>query len=146
MGRSLTRKQIALAAQAGELMFAAPQVVAHRMSRLMSGSPSAADKREFHRMGAEKAEAATEMWNEMAAQMARSANGAAATYAQAWWTAWMQFCFPWLAPGGRARFPAWGMTPNQMQHAAVDALGKGMAPVRRRAVANAKRLAKKRRR
>jgi hypothetical protein len=146
MARSLSAKQVALAAQAGELMFAVPQVVALRMGRMMAGSPSAADKRDFHRMGLEKGEAAAEMWNEMAAQMARSANSAAVTYAQAWWAAWVQLWFPWLAPGGRARFPLWGMTPNQLQHAAVDAWGKGLAPVRRRAVANAKRLGRKRRR
>ena len=145
MRRSTTGKQIALAAQAGELMFAAPQVIAHRMGRMMLGEAGARDRREFRRMGTEKAEAANEAFNNVAAQLARSAQGAASTYAQAWWRAWMQLYFPFLAPGGRARFPVWGMTPGQMHHAALDVMGQAMRPVHRRAVANAKRLSKPRR-
>lgn len=144
MARSLSGKQIALAAQAGEMMLAVPQVIAHRMGRMMMRHPGANDRRELHRMGMEKAEAANEAFTGVATQMARSAHGAATTYAQAWGRAWMQIFFPWMAPGGRARFPVWGMTPGQMHHAALDVMGKAVAPAHRRAVANAKRLAKRR--
>src|SRR6185436_5031371 len=102
MARSLSGKQIALAAQAGELMFAVPQVIAHRMSRMMVSHPDAGDRRELRRMGMEKAETATEAFNDVAAQLARSAQGATATYMQSWYRAWMQLFFPWLVPGGRA--------------------------------------------
>ena len=45
-----------LAAQAVELSLAAPQVVAQRVARISraGATPSAADRREFTRMGAEK--------------------------------------------------------------------------------------------
>ena len=145
MAHSLAAKQAALASQAFELMLAAPQVVAHRMTRIALGQPLASDRADFNRMGREKAEAATEMFNGMAAQALRTGNNAAASYAQAWWKAWMAFCFPLLHPGSRARFPVWGMTPGQMQHATLDVMGKAMVPVRRRTVANARRLAKRRR-
>ena len=143
MSRSLSAKQVSLAAQVGELMFAAPWVVAHRMARFASrpGPDSAAEMR---RMQAEKAEAAAESMTAMAMQASRSAQGAAASYMEAWGRAWMHAWFPWMSPGSRARFPAWGMTPSQVQHAAVDIASHGLAPVRRRAVANSRRLSKKR--
>lgn len=45
-----------LARQSAELAFAAPQVIAHRVSRMwMAGTaPSARDQHEFYTMGAEK--------------------------------------------------------------------------------------------
>ncbi len=142
MPRSISRKQVQLATQAYELMFAAPQVVAHRTTRMMLGQPRASDRRDFRRMGPEKAEAGAEMWNDIAMQVARSGQDAVASYLQAWCKAAMNFYFPWLTGAGQARFPAWGMTPSQWQHATLDVMGKGMAPLHRRTVANAKRLRK----
>ena len=103
------RSSSTLAAQSAALAVAVPQVVAHRLTRLaLAGpKPSARDRREFHRMGAEK----------IAALQLQAA--------QAMW-------FPWLVAG---RTQAWSG-----QRAARAILGRGLAPVRRKAVANAKRL------
>ena len=64
------RKTPPLARQAAELAVAVPQVIAHRLTRLaLAGpAPSARDRQEFRRMGAEKAAAFAESWNAMAQQ------------------------------------------------------------------------------
>jgi hypothetical protein len=61
------RKSRALATQVIDLGLAVPQVVAHRVARMaLAGlSPSMRDRREFHRMGAEKVAAFYESWNAM---------------------------------------------------------------------------------
>jgi hypothetical protein len=95
-----------------ELAGAVPQVVTHRVMRMLAAGPkpSARDQREFHRMGAEKVAAFMESWNAMGAQWMR------------WQTAmWLQWPTPLAMP--------W------MEMAAA-----GRSPVHRRAVANAKRL------
>ena len=117
------RSPSTLAAQSAALAVAVPQVVAHRLTRLaMAGpKPSARDRREFHRMGAEKIAAFQESWMAMAAESWRIQM----QVAQSLW-------FPWLAAG---RAPAW-----TSQRAARAILGRGLAPVRRKAVANARRL------
>lgn len=117
------RSSSTLAAQSAALAVAVPQVVAHRLTRLaLAGpKPSVRDRREFHRMGAEKIAAFQESWSAMAAEAWRIQLQAA----QAMW-------FPWLAAG---RTQAWSG-----QRAARAILGRGLAPVRRKAVANAKRL------
>lgn len=53
-----------LAAKSLELSWAAPQVVAQRVSRMMTAgpSPSARDQQEFYRMGNEKVVAFYESW------------------------------------------------------------------------------------
>lgn len=137
MARSIVSKQISLAAQAGELLFAVPQVIAQRMMQ-------PGNRGEMARMGSEKQDAARDVWYATASQMVRSGQAAGRDWLQAWWKAWMHFCFPWMANGRRAQFPAWGMTPLQLQHATLDVAGQGLAPVHRRAVANAKRLSKRR--
>ena len=60
-----------LARQAAELAVAVPQVIAHRLTRLARAgpAPSARDRQEFRRMGAEKAAAFAESWNAMATRM-----------------------------------------------------------------------------
>ena len=117
------RSSSTLAAQSAALAVAVPQVVAHRLTRLaLAGpKPSARDRREFHRMGAEKITAFQESWYAMAAESWRIQM----QVAQSFW-------FPWLAAGRARAWPA--------QRAARAILGRGLAPVRRRAVANARRL------
>jgi hypothetical protein len=107
-----SRRSKSLAAQTVDLGFAVPQVIAHRVARIMlaGGSPSARDRRELHRMGTEKILAANEAWNAMAVQAVLENQKLALSLMQSLWVPW------------------------------VRVLGKGMAPVRRRAVANAKRL------
>ena len=121
----------ALAAKAAELAFAVPQVMAHRIGRMVlaGANPSARDRREFTRMGSEKSAAFVESWIAMAT------------------TGWrMQVDFllslwgigfsPWLGRGGKRAVTGVGDT----QRAAAAILASGLAPVHRRAVANAKRL------
>jgi hypothetical protein len=63
------RRTKSFALQAAELAVAVPQVVAHRVTRTVTGgtSPPARDGKEFHhRVGAEKFAAFNESWNAMA--------------------------------------------------------------------------------
>ena len=125
-----------LAKKSAELAFATPQVVAHRMARMaMSGmTPSARDRQEFQRMGAEKVAAFMESWNAMALQTFRANQAIAASAFRAFWTPWALFS----PPSSRAA--------AQLQSAALGVLSKGLAPVHRKATANAKRLTRRKRR
>lgn len=114
--------------QATELAIAAPQVVAHRLSRMATAgfNPSAADRREFVEMGSEKVLAFSQGWMAMAAQMLRWQSG----LVQAMWGMW-------LKPGSSAPMAAlW----QQSSLAPWKALGAGLAPVHAKAVSNARRL------
>jgi len=113
----MSRHSRSLAAQAVSLSIAAPQVIAHRMLNMTH--------EEFHRMGAEKFAAFGESWTAMMLQGAFEAQQMAFSFMLAVW-------FPWLAPRHSAA--------RQFQNAALAIAGKGMAPVQRRAVANARRL------
>ena len=121
---------MSLALQSFELVAAVPQVIGHRVTRMaLAGlSPSARDRREFHRMGVEKVAATVEAWNGMAWQ--------AFTAYQRWaWSFTQSLWFPWAAPA-----PTMRSASRYWSDAALGILGKGMVPIRRRAVANAKRL------
>jgi hypothetical protein len=122
----------ALARKSSELAAAVPQIVAHRVTRMfMAGpTPSARDQTEFNRMIEEKHQAFSDAWSAMSAQ-AIVANQAL------FLTLWHTLCYPWL--GG-------GATPvaiaSQMHSAGLGVLNKGLTPVHRTAVANARRLAR----
>jgi len=124
------RSSSSIAAKAAELSIAVPQVVAHRVARMALAGPgvlSKRDRREFHMMGAEKLTAFSEAWNAMASQAVRAQQTLAAT--------WMSSMFsPWQA--GRLHLDA----PAQWQNAALGVIEKGLAPVHRKATANARRL------
>ena len=130
-----TRKSTSLAAQTVALGIAAPQVVAHRVARmaLAGSSPSARDRKEFQRMGTEKIAALNEAWAAMALEAFRANQQLTLSVMQSFW-------FPWIRPSARS-------AQRQLSNAALGILGKGTAPIRRRAVANARRLggAKRRR-
>ena len=79
-------------------------------------------------MGIEKIAAVNEAWTAMATQAFFENQKFALTFMPSLW-------FPWMRPT-----PTVKSVSRQLNRAAVDILGKGMAPVRRRAVANAKRL------
>lgn len=115
------------------LAVAVPQVVAHRVVRMaLAGSnPTARDRREFHLMGAEKVAAFYESWTAMYVQTLRIQLEAAASMLR-------YISFPWL----HGRPPIW-VSNMDVSRKALTVLGKGMAPVRRRAVANASRLRRK---
>jgi hypothetical protein len=118
-----------LATHAAELAFAAPQVVAHRVAQMAAAghAPSARDRREFHLMSEEKMAAFGESWFAMGAEVLR--------LQQAWATTMWHWC---LAPWAGAM--PWPPTQTQWQDALHGVLGRGLEPVHRRAMANAKRL------
>lgn len=132
----MPRRSKSLAAQTIELGFAVPQVIAHRATRMaMAGAtPSARDRKEIHRMSTEKMLAFNEAWTAMAKQAVLENQKLALSMMQSVW-------FPWLrtTPSARA-------TSQQLTNAMLGVLGKGMVPIRRRAVANAKRLGRAKRR
>jgi hypothetical protein len=131
MNKRKTPGRATLARQATELAMAVPQVVAHRVGRmaLAGAQPSARDRREFHRMGQEKVEAFAESWMAMAAQAWRLQFDFWLSALGLGWTPWLKRA----GPGAVEQVLA-------AQRAATAILGSGLAPVRRRAVANAKRL------
>ena len=122
------RKTPPLARQAAELAVAVPQVIAHRLARLaLAGpAPSARDRKEFRRMGAEKAAAFAESWNAMATQAFEANQTLALSFLRA-------FGSPTSAR------PSAPSATRQVGRAAMGIVQKGLAPVHRCAVANAKR-------
>jgi hypothetical protein len=125
------RKPSSLATKMAELALAVPQVVAHRVTRMaMAGqSPSDRDKKEFELMVAEKKVAFGESWTAMTTQAIRANQAMALSFFQSFWSP-------------RRRKPTAGAVTAQVQRAALGVLSKGIAPVHRKAVANAKRLAR----
>jgi hypothetical protein len=124
------RTSRSLATQAAELAFAVPQVVAHRVTRIALSGPklSPRDRKEFERMVAEKGTAFGESWNAMAAQAALAHQALSVSF------------FRSFLSVARGKRPSAAATAAQLHRAAVGVLGKGLAPVHRKAVANAKRL------
>ena len=125
------RPPASLSAKTAELALAVPQVVAHRLLRMAHAGPhlSARDRKEFARMVAEKHTAFGESWNAMALQALQSQRTFAAALALA------------ATPTRSTRAsPAAHALATQLQRATLAVIGKGLAPVHRRAVANAKRL------
>lgn len=114
-----SRSAAPLARQAGELAFAVPQVVAHRLTRMALAGPvpSARDRREFHGMMQEKVHAFWQSWFAMG------------------WAVLAATQKAWLAGLQGARVPL-------LDTQAV--LAHGLAPVHRKATANARRLARTR--
>jgi hypothetical protein len=121
--------------QATELAFATPQVVNRRVAQMIFAgpSPSTSDREEFKLMSDEKVEAFKESWAAMTTEVVlaqqRLAIGMTTSILKAAW-------FPWVAPQANDLFA------NQMGNATMGVLNKGMEPVRKRAVANARRLSR----
>jgi hypothetical protein len=124
------RKSKPFSTQAAELSFAVPQVVTHRLMRMALAGPvpNSRDSREFRRMGNEKTAAFFESWNAMFNHLLRAQFEFASSMIQSFW-------FPWMSMGISNPF-----SRSHMAKSVNDMLGKGLAPVHRRAVANAKRL------
>ena len=119
-----------LARHAIDIAIAAPQVIAARTARmaLAGATPSAKDRREFERMHAEKHDAFQDGWRAMWTESLRIQQRSALTLMGAWWMP--KSTFSKLT------------SPAALSRDALSILGKGIAPVRHKAVANAKRLAK----
>jgi hypothetical protein len=128
------RKRVSpsLALKAAELAVAVPQVVAHRLTRMALAGPtlSPRDRKEFERMVAEKKTAFTDSLTAMAWQTALAQQTLAASFLTS------------MLAASRGRRPSGMSAASQWHNAAVDVLGKGLAPVHRKAVANARRLAR----
>jgi hypothetical protein len=128
------RKSRVLAAQAVGLGFAVPQVLAHRVMRmaLTGSSPTRRDQKEFYLMGVEKVAAFYESWTAMMAEIFRA-------NVELWLTSARFF---WMHPPVTRRSSRAAAT--HFQRAAFAVLSEGVAPIHRRAVANAKRLSRRR--
>jgi len=124
-----SRKSMSL--KAAELAAAVPQVVAHRLTRLAMAGPtlSVRDRKEFQRMVAEKNAAFGEAWSAMGRQTLHAQQAMAVSL---WQSMWLP------ALGGKAPTAL----ATQMHRAALAIAGKGLGPVHRKAMANAKRLAR----
>jgi len=121
-------------AQVVLLGIAAPQVIAQRLARMAiaGASPSLSDRKEFLRMGTEKIAAFHQSWHALALHAFQEY--------QQWVIAYtLQFWLPWDS----RRF---SMKPATLNKATLRILGKAITPIRRRAVANAKRLSRARHR
>ena len=122
INRALARESFALA-------WAAPEVVARRMLGmwLAGNNPSARDRAEMHRMSAEKVAAFHESWNAMFLELFYA--NVRIALSLTWW--------PWSAAGPRS---VAALLSTHGRRAGGRVLAAGLAPVRRRAVANARRL------
>jgi hypothetical protein len=125
-----------LAAEMTQLAFAVPQVVAFRLVRmaLAGPTPSPRDQAEFRLMSEEKWEAFAESWRDTALAAANASSAASFVLAESLW------------PLSGQRRPSPADIATQWQRTTLSILGKGLAPMRRRAVANAKRLSAERER
>lgn len=144
MRRATQRRANRLAVDAIELAFAAPQVIAHRAARMLTAAaaPSANDQREWLQMGNEKLEAFGEAWVAITLQ-AIDANQRLVLSMLRWgWMPWIGtlFWLPWAAPRWQTQ-----RAMERIQHAGLGLLTAAMTPVHKRAVANAKRLRRRRR-
>jgi hypothetical protein len=133
----VSSKQLRLTRSAVQMADAVPQVVLHRVARMMAAgvNPNRRDQDEFYRMGAEKVAAFGESWAAMSMQAVAAQQQFAAFWLQTWWK---------MALGGWLNPPSLQQLSSSAQHqwmnSVLDMAARGMAPVHRRAVANAKRL------
>jgi len=120
-----------LARHAAEIAIAAPQVIAIRTTRmaLAGATPSAKDRREFKRMHTEKVDAFNQGWLAMWTETARIQQQTVLTAMTTWW----------LPKSTASLLP----NANKLSRDALAIMEKGIAPVRNRAVANAKRLGRR---
>jgi hypothetical protein len=118
---------------AAQMWLTVPQVIALRSARMATGgfAPGAADRRELARMVAEKTAATGESMIGMTLQLWRSSWELALAPARWWWRAWMS---------------AASLARTTPAAAAARIVDSGLAPVRRRVRANAKRLTRRKRR
>lgn len=129
-----TRHSLVAARRSAELAFAAPQVIAHRLQRMAVAGPtlSERDRKEFAGMVSEKQLAFTQAWFAAWQQFARAQQ----SFMLSAWRAMLSGSLPSLLTGsslaGRSLATSAAMT------------SAALAPVHRKAVANAKRLGRTR--
>jgi hypothetical protein len=115
-----------------ELALSVPQVVAHRVTRMTLAGPklSDRDRKEFQMMVNEKHAAFARAWSDMAMHAFRANQAVTASMLRFFFT---PFSYKKASAASAAA---------QVRNAAIGVLGKGLAPIHRKAVSNAKRLAK----
>jgi hypothetical protein len=132
--------------QMWEIAVAAPQVVAHRTARMAKSGPtrSTADRKELTRMTQEKFKAFGESASAMAAEIFKANLALWPSVVRAGWTLPSAMWMPTARAGSRRSASkstlAAAAVPHTVSSAASRVLAKGLAPVHRRATANAKRL------
>ena len=133
----VTAKQRRLSRDTAQMVAAVPQVVAHRVGRMMTAGvvPNGRDQQEFYLMGAEKVAAFNESWMAMSRQTFAAQQQFALWWMQTWWK---------VALGGWMHPPTLSSLSNgasrNLMNGWLDVTLCGVAPVHRRAVANARRL------
>lgn len=129
-----TRHSLVAARRSAELAVAAPQVIAHRLGRMAIAGPtlSQRDRKEFTGMVVEKQLAFTQAWLAASQQFARAQQ----SFMLSAWRAMLSGSLPGLLStsslAGRSLATSAAMT------------SAALAPVHRKAVANAKRLGRTR--
>ena len=134
MTRRRQRSAKTLAGQVGELAVAVPQVVAHRVMRMAMANPvlSARDKKEFTAMVLEKQVAFAQSWFAVFSHTLRAHQDMTMSL--------VRLCWPPLHL--KANLPR--NLARQFGNASLGIAAQGIAPIHRKAVANARRLAKTR--
>ena len=136
--KRLARQQAHLAGQLQQIAWAAPQVIVQRTLRMaMAGaSPSARDRQEFTRMWTEKPDAFGQAWWNMVQE--------SLLIQQRWALQGMQLWSQLLfggAPLSQAQMNGlWKSWTKQQARAGLNIGNRGLSPVRKRAVSNARRL------
>lgn len=127
-----TRKSRSLIVKSMELALSVPQVVAHRATQMAIAGPklSKRDLREFEMMVNEKHAAFAQAWSGMAMHAFRANQAFAASMLRLFF---MPFSYKGLAAAAAAA---------HAQNAAIGLLSEALAPIHRKAVSNARRLAK----
>ena len=150
MTRTRIGSNAATTLKLAQLAVAAPQVVALRTGRMLAAgaNPSAADRAEFSGMYTEKVHAFWASMFGMATQAMRANQEYARTAALRSWRVWAA---PWSFGSNAAWLKAAStvapMPSNaEISRAASNIVAAAVAPIHKRATANARRLAKPRKR
>ena len=139
MATRRTRKSRSLAVKSMELALSIPQVVAHRVAQMATAGPrlSGRDLKEFEMMVSEKHAAFAQAWSSMAVHCFRANQVLAISMSDFFVSL---FFMPLTS-----RWPSVASASAHAQNAVIGLLSKGLAPIHRTAVLNARRLAKTRR-
>ncbi|SNS73406.1 hypothetical protein SAMN06265795_105224 [Noviherbaspirillum humi] len=138
----------------GEMMLASAQVISHRLGRMVTAGvfPDARDRKEFHRMGSEKIEAAAESFMAMSMRLIESNQSLLLLLLAQIPAAMLASLMPAKQNWSGLHGPWWGMPGTQLlknfsevgEHfttSMIELAGVGLQPIHRRATANAVRLA-----
>src|SRR5580698_9741651 len=139
MATRRNQKSRSLAVKSMELALSVPQVVAHRVVQMASAGPrlSGRDLKEFEMMVSEKHATFAQAWSSMAVHCFRANQALAISMSD--------FFFSLFFTPFTSKWPSMASASSHAQDAVIGLLSKGLAPIHRKAVLNARRLAKTRR-